>query len=201
MKKTKVYSVSDFASANASIVVDNCPWVIDNVDVTKEGSFSGTPLFELELKQLIQNTNTDLPEGYVDGSSEMAPNRTYYVREGRPLYNELLKLWEGYEEDREDFQLAVLQKYNRTAFRGRVERLTGITYTKSGRKGNIIQKSRMEVWYPSTCDDGRVLDDFIFMCNKGVYTPVVEEAPAVDPMVEAISKLDPKLIEAIRNMK
>jgi hypothetical protein len=202
MKKTnKVYSASDFASANASVVISDCPWLIDNIGVTKEGSFSGTPLFELELKQLVMDSSSDLPDGYKDGSSEMAPNRTYYVREGRPLYNKLLDIWEGYDGEIEDFRIHVLRDYARTAFRGRVERLTGVVYTKNGRKGNIIQKSQMEAWYPTTFEDGRVLDDFVFMCNRGVYTPVVEETPAVDPMVEAISKIDPKIIEAIRNMK
>lgn len=201
MKQKKVYSVSDFASANASVVVGNSPWIIDNIGVTRNGEFSHTPLFELELKQLIAGDCSDLPDGYRDGTAAMAPNRTYYVRDGRPLYNELLRAWECFDGEIDDFRDNILNTYAKTAFRGRVECLTGVTYTKEGRNGTVIQKNRMEVWYPATCDDGKVFDEFIFMCNKGVYTPVVEKTPTVDPIVEAIGKLDPKLIEAIRSMK
>ena len=179
-KQNKVYSASDFAGANASVLVDTCYWAIDNVDYTKVGQYSQSPLFELELKQII-SASDDVPEGFKDVSAEMTPNRTYYVREGRPLYNKLLEMWEAADGDKSDFVTYVMKAYGDGAFRGRVERLTGVTYSKETRSGSV-QKSRMEAWYPESMDSPRILDDFVYLCNKGVYKPIIEEKPVVDSL-------------------
>lgn len=198
MKKTnKVYSTSDFASANASVVVENAYWVVDNIDCTKAGEFSKTPLFELELKRIV-TVDSDVPEGFVDASQEMQPNRTYFVREGRPLYNALLNIWYGVDGEKEDFVTYAMKEYAKKAFRGRVERLSGVSYTTTTKRGTIIHKSTMEVWYPEALDEGRVLDDFVFLCNRGVYTPDVEEKKP-EELID-LTKVDPKVIAAIKAM-
>lgn len=196
-KNNKVYSASDFASATSAVVVENCWWAIDSIDFTKVGEYSKTPLFELQLKRIITK-DPDVPEGYDDSSVELEPNRTYFVREGRPLYTALAGIWEAVE-DADMVRECVRQKYANKAFRGRVERLSGVSYTTSTKRGNVIQRSRFEVWYPEAYDEGRILEDFIYLCNKQVYTPIVEEKP--DSMADAISKLDPKIVEAILALK
>lgn len=192
-KNVKVYSASDFASANASVLIDTCYWTIDAVNYTKVGQYSQTPLFELELKQIVSKSN-DVPEGFEDASAEMTPNRTYFVREGRPLYNTLVEMWAAADDDKNDFINYVMKKYAKSAFRGRVERLTGVTYSKETKSGSV-QKSRMEAWYPESMDSPRIMDDFIYLCNKGVYTPVVEEKKE-DP-AKLLENLDPATLTAL----
>lgn len=194
-KQNKIYSASDFVSASASVVVENAHWAVDRIDFTRVGEFSKAPLFELELKR-ISSTASDVPEGYTDASMEMEPNRTYFVREGRPLYNALLKIWEAVDGEKEDFIMCAMRDYAKKAFRGRVERLSGVSYTTTTKRGTIIHKSSLEVWYPESLDDSRVLDDFVFLCNKGVYTPDVEEKKP-EELID-ITKVDPKVIAAIR---
>lgn len=196
-KQNKVYSASDFQSANASVVIENCLWVIDNIDVTKEGEFSKTPLFELELRQIVTKTDDSIPEGYEDASMEMMPNRTFFVREGRPLYNRLLDIWDAVDGDRNEMHDCVMMEYTHKVFKGRVERLNGVSYTSTTRRGSIVQRSRMEAWYPESMDSPRIMDDFIFLCNKGVYIPVVEEKS--EELVD-LTKVDPKIIAAIKAM-
>lgn len=193
-KNVKVYSASDFASANASVLVDTCYWTIDAVNYTKVGQYSQTPLFELELKQIVGKSN-DVPEGFEDASAEMTPNRTYFVREGRPLYNTLVEMWAASDDDKADFINYVMKKYAKSAFRGRVERLTGVTYSKETKSG-AVQKSRMEAWYPESIDSPRIMDDFLYLCNKGVYTPVVEEKKEEDP-AKLLENLDPATLKAL----
>lgn len=195
MKKNKIYSASDFRSASVSVVVDGCFWVIDRVDYTKEGSYSGTPLFELELKQLIMPD--DSGDGYVDASAEMQPNRTYFVREGRPLYNKLLSMWRIADGDKEDFVSYVMKEYANKKFRGRVECVTGISYTKPTKSGGSITKSRMEAWYPESYDEGRVLDDFLYLCNIGVYKPIVEENTDDDDPAKMLAGVDTAKLKAL----
>ena len=197
-KNNKVYSTSDFASANSAIVVENCYWAIDNIDFTTVGEFSKTPLFELQLRRIIPAQSA--PDGYEDASSELEPNRTYFVREGRPLYNALAQVWEAVDGDPDSVRDYVLKEYASKAFRGRVERLSGVSYTSQTKRGTTIQRSRFECWYPESYDDGRIFDDFIYLCNRGVYTPVVEKKPA-DPLADVIKGLDPKIIDAIKAMK
>lgn len=194
-KNVKVYSASDFASANQSVVINNCYWRIDSVDYTKEGQYSNTPLFELELKQVVTGA-TDVPEGLEDGSADMVPNRTYFVREGRPLYNQLLAIWQDSDNDKEDFISYVMGKYANKAYRGRVERLSGVNYSKDTKHGTIVQKCTMEAWYPEAYDEGRILDDFIYLCNRGVYKPIIEEKPTVDPAT-ALANIDPATLKAL----
>lgn len=192
-KNVKVYSASDFAGANASVLVDTCYWTIDTVSYTKAGQYSQTPLFELELKQIVGKSN-DVPEGFEDASAEMTPNRTYFVREGRPLYNTLVEMWAAADDDKTDFVNYVMKKYAKSAFRGRVERLTGVTYAKETKSGTV-QKSRMEAWYPESMDSPRIMDDFLYLCNKGVYMPVVEEKKE-DP-TKLLEGVDPATLKAL----
>lgn len=191
----KVYSASDFASANATVVVENCWWAIDSIDFTKVGEYSKSPLFELQLKRIITK-DPDVPEGYDDSSIELEPNRTYFVREGRPLYTALAEIWEALG-DADTVRECVRQKYANKAFRGHVERLSGVSYTSQTKRGTVIQRSRFECWYPESYDEVRIFDDFIYLCNRGVYSPMLEEKKPVDPMADVISKLDPKIVEAI----
>ena len=75
-KNNKVYSMSDFAGATSSVLVSDCLWTINNVYATKEGSVSHTPLFVVELTRFDTDVAAGLPEGFVDASREMEPNRT-----------------------------------------------------------------------------------------------------------------------------
>lgn len=193
-KNVKVYSASDFVSANASVLIDTCYWTIDTIDYTSVGQYSQTPLFELELKQIVSGSS-DVPEGFEDASAEMTPNRTYFVREGRPLYNTLVEMWMAADGDKDDFVNYVMKKYAKSAFRGRVERLTGVIYSKDTKSG-AIQKSRMEAWYPESMDSPRIMDDFLYLCNKGVYKPVVEEKKEEDA-AKLLAGLDPEALKAL----
>lgn len=201
MKKQKVYSVSDFASATVSTIVDDSKWVIDSVIPTKAGEFSGKPLFEVQFKQYHPSVEDD--NGMVDATSELVANRTYFVREGRPMYKELLRAWDDVEEDIEDFNSWVDRTYEKKSYTGHVERLSGVTYTKRNKRGVVVQRSRMEAWYIIGSEEGQILDDFVYLCNKGVYTPVIDEAekPAVDPLAEVLKGLSPEIIAAIKAMK
>lgn len=192
----KVYSASDFTGATSSVVVETCWWAIDSIDFTKVGEYSKAPLFELRLKRIITK-DSSVPEGYEDCSMELEPNRTYFVREGRPMYNALAELWDALGGDGSLVREYVLREYAKKSYRGRVERLSGVKYNASTKRGTVIQRSRFEVWYPEAYDEGRVMEDFIYLCNRRVYTPIVEEKKSVDPIADAISKLDPKLVEAI----
>lgn len=198
-KNNKVYSASDFASATSAVVVENSWWAIDSVDFTKVGEYSKAPLFELQLKR-INAVDPDAPAGYEDASNELQPNRTYFIREGRPLYNTLAEIWDAVDGDGDSMRQYVQTKYGNKSFRGRVERLSGVSYTSQTKRGTVIQRSRFECWYPEFYDEGRIFDDFIYLCNRGVYNPVVEKKPA-DPLTDAIKGLDPKIIAAIKAMK
>lgn len=201
MKKQKVYSVSDFSTASVSIVVDDSKWVIDSVIPTKEGEFSGKPLFEVQLKLYSPVMEDD--NGMVDATGELVANRTHFVREGRPMYKELLRAWNDVEGDLEDFDAWVDKNYAKKTYCGHVERLSGVRYNKRNKRGVVVQRSRMEAWYIQGSEEGQILDDFIYLCNKGVYAPLVDEAekPAVDPVAEMIKGLSPEVIAAIKAMK
>lgn len=193
----KIYSVSDFKNAVSNIVIDDCYWLIDSVDKTKTGEFSKSPLFKLQLKQHVAPRD-DAPEGYVDGSTLLIRNRTYFVREGRPLYNELVELWKDLGDD---FAYQFVKDYEKTVFFGHVERVSGVQYSKKNRGGSIITSTKAEFWYPADYEQGTALDDFVYMCNKGVYTPTIDDTPKADPMAEAIAKLPPELLDYIRGNK
>ena len=199
MKIKKSYSTSDFVNASSSIVVENSWWMIDSVSCTAVGEFSKAPLFEIQLKQFESNNDMELPEGYEDGSMLMVRNRTYYVREGRPMFNDLARVWESCE-DEDAIRGWVMNNWSNKLFAGHVERLTGISYTRETKYGTVVSSSKLEVWYPKHFEEGIILDDFVYLCNKGVYTPVIEEKKS-DPVVDALRNLDPKVIEAILAMK
>jgi hypothetical protein len=201
MKKQKVYSVSDFAGVTVSTIVDDSKWVIDSVIPTRAGEFSGKPLFEVQFKQY--HPSVEDADGMVDATAELVANRTYFVREGRPMYKELLRAWDDVEEDIEDFNSWVDRTYEKKTYSGHVERLSGVTYTKRNKRGVVVQRSRMEAWYIQGSEEGQVLDDFVYLCNKGVYVPLVDEAekPVADPVAEMIKGLSPEVIAAIKAMK
>lgn len=188
----KVYSASDFCGAKSSILVEETKWAIDSIDCTAVGEYSKAPLFEVGLRRIAATEDQD------DATFELEPNRTYYVREGRPLFNILAKVY----EDTDDMSFVrdyVVQKYSGKYFRGRVERLSGVNYTYRTKRGTVVQRTKMEVWYPSTVEEGIIFDDFLYLCNRGVYTPIVENH--VDPVQETLKNLDPAVIAAIRAMK
>lgn len=195
-KQNKIYSASDFQGAVSSTLVENCLWLIDNISATKQGSVSNTPLFIVELKRFTQPDSNGLPEGFIDASSEMEPSRTYYVREGRPLYNSLLEAWKNL--DSEEFS-TIRNSYRNKVYKGRVERLSCVLYDYTSKHGTTSRRTHMDAWYPDSLDEGRVLDDFISLCNRGVYVPIIEEKP--DPVAEALRGLDPAVIAAIKAMK
>lgn len=195
-KQNKVYSASDFQGAVSSTLVESCLWVIDNISATKQGSVSNTPLFIVELKRLTQPESVGIPEGYVDASAEMEPSRTYYVREGRPLYNNLLEAWKNLDSD--EFGM-IRNSFRNKVYKGRVERLSGVVYDYTSKHGTTSRRTRMEAWYPDSFDEGRIMDDFVSLCNRGIYVPIIGEKP--DPVAEALKGLDPAVIAAIKAMK
>ena len=201
MKKQKVYSASDFVSAAVSTVVDDSKWIVDSVIPTKAGEFSGKPLFEVQFKQY--SPVKEDADGMIDATAELTANRTYFVREGRPMYKELLRAWDDIEGDIEDFNAWVDRSYAKKTYTGHVERLSGVAYTKRNKRGVVVQRSRMEAWYIQGSEEGQIFDDFIYLCNKGVYVPLTDETekPLVDPVAEAIKGLDPAVIAAIKAMK
>jgi len=187
--------MSDFAGATSSVLVADCLWTINNIYATKEGGVSHTPLFVVELTRLeTPSCTTDLPEGFVDASRELEPNRTYFVREGRPLYNDLLTVYKNIDE--EEFSYSVTGRYRNKAYRGRVERLSGVAYDYTNSRGTVCHRTKMEAWYPSSFDENVICDDFIAMCNRGVYVPVVEEKKEEDS-AKLLQDLDPATLKAL----
>lgn len=184
--------MSDFAGATSSVLVSDCLWTINNVYATKEGSVSHTPLFVVELTRFdTTDATTGLPEGFIDASREMEPNRTYFVREGRPLYNDLMVMYDNVDGG-EEFSYYAVSKYHNKVYRGRVERLSGVIYDYINRRGTVCHRTKMEAWYPSSFDEGCICDDFIAMCNRGVYVPMIEEKK--DPL----EGFDPAIVAAVK---
>lgn len=202
MKKTRVYSASDFESAMISVIIEDCYWTVDAVYPTKVGKHSDLPLFELQLKQISKpRTSEDLPDGIVDKSADMRPSRTYYAREGRPIYNDLATLWRGLDDEKL-FPAAAFKKLSKNAYMGHVVKLSGVNYTKQSRDGKrAISRSQLELWYPEGYDPDIIMDDFIRNCNRGVYTPILDDKPAEkqDDSLEGIdlSNIDPKVLAAL----
>lgn len=62
----------------------------------------------------------------------------------------------------------------------------------------MITSSKLEVWYPEDFEEGVIMDDFLYLCNRGVYTPIVEEKKE-DELID-LTKVDPKLIATIKAM-
>ena len=203
MKKTRVYSASDFESAMISVIIEDCYWTVDAVYPTNVGEHSKLPLFELQLKQVSKlRTSEDLPKGIVDRSADMRPSRTYYAREGRPVYNELAKIWREIGSDDQMFTTAALKKLSNSAYMGHVVKLSGINYTKTSRDGKrVISRSQLELWYPEGYDPDVIMDDFVRNCNRGVYTPLLDDKPVEkqDDSLEGInlSDIDPKILAAL----
>lgn len=205
MKQNKVYSASDFKGVNIN-VIDDGYWTVDHVSATKSGSYSKLPLFEVQLKKLnIEQKAADLPAGFMDSSDDMIPNRTYYVRDGRAMYNTLAGIWKGLEGDMQLFEVAAMNSFwqkdakgkrVQKVYKGHVVRLSNVNYTKLSRdKESVISRSSLELWYPAGMDPAVILDDFVRLCNRGVYTPVLSDpAEKQDNPLEGI---DPKIIAAV----
>jgi len=205
MKQNKIYSASDFSGVSVNVIIDDCYWVVDNVSATKAGQHSKLPLFEVQLKQLdLEPKATGLPSGFVDSSMDMIPNRTYYVREGRAMYNALANIWQGLEGDMSLFQSAAMKAFwqkdakgkpVQQVYKGHVVRLSNVSYTKLSRdKESVIPRSSLELWYPYGMEPEVILDDFVRLCNRGVYTPILpESAEKQDPLKD----VDPKIIAAV----
>lgn len=205
MQNNRVYSASDFSGASINVVVEDCYWVVDYVSATKAGMHSKLPLFEVQLKQLdLGQKATDLPTGFVDASSDMVPNRTYYVREGRTMYNTLANIWQGLEGDMSLFPSAAMKAFwqkdakgkpVQQVYKGHVVRLSNVSYTKLSRdKENVISRSSLELWYPTGMEPEVITDDFVRLCNRGVYRPILPDpAEKQDPLKD----VDPKIIAAV----
>ena len=201
MKKQKVYSASDFVGMTSSILVEDCWWTADSVVATAPGEHSKLPLFELRLRQIETKKRADLPDGFVDASSKLTKTRSYFVREGRPQYTELVELWRDAGGDAVGFYEDAMDALKGQAFYGHVERVSGVSYTKNTRNGTVVSKNHMDVWYPEEYEPGSAISDFVYMCNKGIYTPIVDDAEKEDDIKDVIAKLDPAIIKAIMSMK
>lgn len=207
MQNNKVYSASDFSyGVLIQVIVEDSYWTVDYVSATKAGMHSKLPLFEVQLKQLnLGQETTDLPTGFVDASGDMVPNRTYYVREGRAMYNALANIWQGLEGDMSLFPSAAMKSFwqkdakgkpVQQVYKGHVVRLSNISYTKLSRdKESIIPRSSLELWYPSGMEKEVILDDFVRLCNRGVYTPTLPD-PA-EYKQDILKDVDPKIIAAV----
>lgn len=206
MKKNRIYSASDFAyGVNVQVAIEDCYWTVDYVSATKAGQHSMLPLFEVQLKQLnLGQKADDLPAEYVDASGDMIPNRTYYVREGRAMYNTLANIWQGVEGDQQLFQAAAARsfwqknadgKLVQQVYKGHVVRLSNISYTKLSRdKTSVIPRSSLELWYPAGMEPEVIVDDFVRLCNRGVYTPTLPDpAEKQDPL----AGFDPAIVAAV----
>ena len=196
MKKNKIYSASDFQNATVSVVVETCKWVIDSIDYTAEGAHSHAPLFVAEMRRLVKATPDEEYDGYVDASDEMCPTRRYFVHEGHPLYNELYRRYMLADGDKEDFKSYVMKDYSKKFFRGYVEQLTGVLYNVTAKNGCTVQRTRLELWHPDYVEVGSTMNDFIRLCNKGVYAPIVEENTDDDP-AKMFAGVDPAKLKAL----
>ena len=200
MKKSVVFTESDFASANVGVIVEDCLWTVSSVVATTAGEHSGLPLFKIHLRKVERAEEVD---GFVDASAELDQTRTYFVREGRPMYDDLATLW-GCMPDKGAFAQAAQdlfwtksssEELVQKAYKGHVLRLSGIEYQKPSRDGkSMIRKSSLELWYPRGSDECIIMQDFLHMCNKGIYIPTVNPTPTTEV---DLSGVDPKIIAAV----
>lgn len=200
MKKQKSFSASDFVGMTSSILIEDSWWTADSILATTPGEYSKLPLFELRLRQIETKKRANLPDGWVDATSKLTKTRSYFIREGRPQYTELVELWRDSDGDKDAFYEDALASLKGSAFYGHIERVSGINYTKRTRNGAIVAKSYMDVWYPEEYEVGSAISDFLYMCNKGVYTPVINEEKE-DDIQDVIARLDPAILKAIMAMK
>lgn len=200
MKKMKIFTESDFA-ATVSTIVEDCMWTVSSVAATTVGEHSGLPLFKLHLRKVEKAEEVN---GFVDASAELDRTRTYFVREGRPMYDDLSTLWScvpdkgAFAQAAQDLFWAksssgeLVQK----AYKGHVLRLAGVEYEKPSRDGkSMIRKSSLELWYPRGYEESAIMQDFLHMCNKGAYVPIINPTPAA-PKID-LSKVDPQIIAAV----
>lgn len=204
MKKTKIFAESDFASATVSMLVEDCMWTVSSVAATAAGEHSGLPLFKLHLRKVEKIEQTD---GFVDASAELDKTRTYFVREGRSMYDDLAELWRCVS-DKSIFAQAAQdlfwtkspsedsEELVQKAYRGHVLRLSGVEYEKPSRDGKyMVRKNYLELWYPRGYEESAIMQDFLHMCNKGAYVPIISPTPTAPKM--DLSKVDPQIIAAV----
>lgn len=197
-KNNKVYSTSDFEKMTSTVLIEDCYWTISSVSPTSVGEHSGLPLFIIRLRKVEEEEEVG---GYLDASSEMDATRTYFVREGRPLYEDLVEVWRTV--DRQLFPEAAKQlfwkesggKVLQKVYKGHVVRLSGIEYNKPSRDGTYkINKNSLELWYPRGYEEDVIVQDFLHMCNKGVYTPILQDpVEKQDPL----AGVDPAIVAAV----
>lgn len=202
-KNQKVYAASDFSNAVVSIVLDDCYWTVDAVQATKAGEISNLPLFKLQLRKLEKSE--ELEGGlYVDASSEMTTCRTYFCRDGRPMYNSLADAWKQLG-DKELFaecapDLFMAKNANGElvpkVYSGHVVRLSGVEYEKDSKDHkSIVRKNSLELWYPRGAEPDLVVSDFVHLCNKGTYRPILLSDPVEKQ--DPLAGFDPAIVAAV----
>lgn len=202
-KQNRVYSASDFKGAIISTVLEDCYWTVDAVQATKAGEVSGLPLFKLQLRKLEKSEDID-DGAYVDASSEMVTSRTYFCRDGRPMYNNLADCWkqlgdkELFAECAPDLFMGKNAKGElvQKVYSGHVVRLSGIEYEKDSKDHkSIVRKNSLELWYPRGAEPELIISDFTHLCNKGTYRPILPD-PA-EKQDDPLAGFDPAVVAAV----
>lgn len=202
-KQNRVYSASDFSNAVINVVLDDCYWVVDFVQATKAGEVSGLPLFKLQLRKLEKTEDVD-DGAYVDASAEMATSRTYFCRDGRPMYTTLSNAWKELG-DKDLFAECVPELFItrnskgdqvQKVYSGHVVRLSGIEYEKDTRDHkSIVRKNSLELWYPRGAETELIMSDFVHLCNKGTYRPILSDDPVEKQ--DPLAGFDPAIVAAV----
>lgn len=202
-KQNRVYSTSDFSNAVVNIVLDDCYWTVDAVQATKAGEISNLPLFKLQLRKLEKSEELE-GGAYVDASSEMTTCRTYFCRDGRPMYNSLADAWKQLGDKELFAECAPDLFMGKNAngelvpkvYSGHVVRLSGVEYEKEGRDHKtVVRKNSLELWYPRGTEPGLIISDFTHLCNKGTYRPILQD-PA-EKQDDPLAGFDPAVVAAV----
>lgn len=201
-KQNRVYSASDFSKAVINVVLEDCYWTVDTIQATKAGEVSGLPLFKLQLRKLEKSEELE-GGAYIDASSEMVTSRTYFCRDGRPMYNSLSDAWKQLG-DKELFaecapDLFVAKNSNGElvpkVYSGHVVRLSGVEYEKESRDHKTtVRKNSLELWYPRGAEPELIMSDFVHLCNKGAYRPILNP---VEKQEDPLAGFDPAVVAAV----
>lgn len=203
MKKQKIFTASDFECATISTVLEDCYWTVDTVQATKAGEVSGLPLFKLQLRKLEKSEELE-GGAYIDASSEMVTSRTYFCRDGRPMYNSLSDAWkqlgdkELFAECAPDLFVAKNGKGELVpkVYSGHVVRLSGVEYEKESRDHKTtVRKNSLELWYPRGAEPELIMSDFVHLCNKGAYRPILPDP--VEKQEDPLAGFDPAVVAAV----
>lgn len=201
-KQNRVFTASDFNNAMVNVVLEDCYWTVDAVQATKAGEVSGLPLFKLQLRKLEKSEELE-GGAYVDASAEMVTSRTYFCRDGRPMYNSLADAWkqlgdkELFAECAPDMFMAknANGEHVPKVYSGHVVRLSGVVYEKDSRDHKaVVRKNSLELWYPRGADPELIMGDFVHLCNKGTYRPILPDpVEKQDPL----AGFDPAIVAAV----